>query len=58
MNKEERHEFVVNEIETIYTEFETALNQLVILKPFFKDLIAVANGETPTYDLNDIINKK
>jgi hypothetical protein len=57
MNTEERQEFILKEIEAIYEEFDTYLNQLIILKPFIKDLIAVAKGADPTYQLKEVIRK-
>ncbi len=42
MNEDERKKFVLKEIEAIYEEFDNSVNQLVLLKYFFRDLIAVA----------------
>jgi len=49
--------FVKNELEAIYEEFDTYINQLILLKPFMKDLIQVLNGLEPSYRLSDIIKK-
>lgn len=57
MKKETRDEFIIKELEIIYEEYENHLNQLLILKPFLKDLIYVAKGEKPTYKLSEIIKK-
>lgn len=51
MNEEERKEFIIQEIEAIYDEFETSVNQLVLLKSFFKDLISVSKGAKPSSDV-------
>jgi len=55
MNDAERREFIINETNAIYEEFEAYLNQLIMLKPFFKNLADVANGANPSYRLNEII---
>jgi len=57
MEKMETKTFVKNELETIYEEFDVYINQLILLKPFMKDLIQVLNGKEPTYNLSDIIKK-
>ena len=57
MNEDERKKFVLKEIEAIYEEFDNSVNQLVLLKYFFRDLIAVAKGSEPNHQLSKIINK-
>jgi len=54
MNKTNRQEYIQQELEAIYEEFSTYIEQLTILKPFLKDLVAVANGAEPSYKLNKI----
>jgi len=58
MNENDRKDFVIKEIEAIYGEFNVYVGQLVLLKPFLKDLIAVAKGEAPKYNLDEIVKKK
>lgn len=58
MKKETKNEFITKELEAIYEEYEIYVNQLVMLKPFLKDLIFVINGENPTYKLSEIIKNK
>lgn len=58
MEETELKNFVKNELETIYEEFDAYINQLLILKPFIKDLIQVVNGAQPRYKLSDIFETK
>lgn len=53
MNENERQEFIKNEMGAIYEEFCDALNQIMILKPFIKQLVDVANGIN--YNLDNVI---
>jgi len=55
MNERERQDFIIKEIEAIYGEFNASVSQLVILKPFLEDLIAVAKSENPSYDLSGTV---
>ena len=57
MNEKERQEFIKKEIEAIYEEFNAYVNQLNILKPFFQNLVDVANGANTIYELNEVIKK-
>ncbi len=58
MKETETLTFIQNELEAIYEEFDTYLNQLIILKPFIKDLIQASKGLEATYKLSNIIKKK
>ena len=57
MEQTETNVFVKNELEAIYEEFDKYINQLIILKPFIKDLMQVLNGLEPSYKLSDISKK-
>ena len=57
MNKAEREEFVKNETKAIFEEFNTYLNQMILLRPFLKNLADVAGGANPNYDLSGIVKK-
>lgn len=58
MNEIERKNYVVEELEAIYEEIDAAINQLVILKRFLKNLVNVSKGADPNYDnLIKIINR-
>lgn len=54
MNEKERQTFITNELEAIYEEFDIYVKQLLLLKPFLKDLIAVSKGADPSYDLSAV----
>ena len=54
MNEQERKAFVYKEIKALYEELYGTINQLIILKPFFKNLIDVTNGAEPFYKFNEI----
>jgi len=49
MNEEERKEFIKNELEAVYEEIDNSINQLVMSRSFLKNLVNVANGESPKY---------
>ena len=57
MNETERQEFIKNETTAIYEEFNAYISQMILLKPFIKNLADVANGATPNYDLYEIVKK-
>ncbi len=57
MRKKERQEFIKKELQAIYDEFNVCTAQLNIMKPFIKDLIDVANGAEPIYDLVNFLPK-
>ena len=57
MNEQERKEFVYNEVEAIYEEFKNNVDQLVLLRHFFKDLVDASKGNEEKYKANDIFNK-
>jgi len=57
MKENRRQEFIIRELEVINEEFEIYTNQLILLKPFLQDLILVAKGETPSYNMSELINK-
>ncbi len=44
-------------MEIIYNEYSAYVYQLLALKPFMKDLISVAKGKPPTFDLSEIIKR-
>jgi len=46
-----KQEFIKNELEAIYEEFYTSVNQMILLERFLKSLVAIANDETPHYNL-------
>jgi len=54
MNGKERKEFVYKEIKALYEELDGTINQLVILRPFFKNLLDVTNGAEPFYKFNEM----
>lgn len=54
MNEIEKLKFINSEIEAIYEDFDTKINQLVLLRHFFKDLLAVTKGAEPSYQLSEI----
>ncbi len=57
MTEQKRQEFIKKELQAIYDEFNANISQLIILKPFLKDLISVVDGAEPRYDLDEIIQK-
>lgn len=57
MNTKERQKFLAEQMEIIYDEYSTYICQLIALKPFMKDLIAVSKGKTPVFDLSEIIKE-
>ncbi len=57
MNEQERCDFIKKETKAIYEEFNIYLSQLILLKPFFLNLVEVANGANSNYELNEIIKK-
>lgn len=57
MNEQERKNFVYNEIEAIYEEFEKDVDHLVLLKHFLKDLVEVAKGSEPTYKASEKLRR-
>ena len=46
-----KQEFIKNEIEVIYEEFYTSVNQIILLEKFLKSLVDFANGNSSNYDL-------
>ncbi len=58
MRKKERQEFIKKELQAIYDEFNVCTAQLNIMKPFIKDLVDVANGADPIYDLVEFLPHK
>lgn len=57
MKKRQKQEFIKKEMQAIYDEFNVCVSQLNMLKPFVKDLIDVADGAEPTYDLCGFLQK-
>lgn len=58
MNEEERKTYVIEELDAIYDEIDNAINQLVVLRRFLKNLVNVSKGAEPNYDnLIKIMNR-
>lgn len=57
MNEQERQEFINKEVEALYEELENTINQLVMLRPFFKDLLHVINGGDPSYHFSKLVQR-
>lgn len=58
MNEEERKTYVIEELDAIYEEMDNAINQLVVLRRFLKNLVNVSKGAEPNYDnLIKIMNR-
>lgn len=55
MDEQERQEFIKKETKAIYEEFDAYLNQMIILKPFLKNLADVANGANSGYNLSETV---
>ena len=53
MNELERKNFVYKEIRALYEELDCTISQLVILRPFFKNLLDITNGAEPYYKFNE-----
>ncbi len=53
MNENERNKFVREEIQAIYEEFDSCYKKLSLIKQFLYDVNKVANGEEPSYELNE-----
>lgn len=58
MKQKERKDFIKKELQAVYDEFSVYADQINMLKPFIKDLIDVANGAEPTYDLGNFLQNK
>lgn len=58
MNENERFDYVKEELNAIYEELDTNINQQVLLRHFLKNLLSVANGEEPDCQLSKIIKFK
>jgi len=46
-----KQEFIKNELEAIYEEFYTSVNQMILLEQFLRSLVEFANGNNSSYDL-------
>lgn len=57
MRQTKRQKFITKQLEIIYDEYSTYVYQLIALKPFINDIIAVSKGEKPVFDLSEIIKK-
>ena len=57
MNEKERKNFVYKEVEALCEELDNIINQMIILKPFFKNLLDVTNGAEPFYKFNETSHK-
>jgi len=58
MKQTERQKFITKQLEIIYDEYSAYVYQLIALKPFLDDMIAVSKGKEPVFDLSEIIKKK
>lgn len=60
MNKEERKEFVKNELIAIYEEIDNSIKQLVLSRKFLKILVNVSKGAEPNYNhsIKNLATKK
>ncbi len=54
MNKQEQQEFVNKEIVALFEDLDNTINQLIILRPFLKNVLNVINGVEPFYKFNEI----
>ena len=54
MNEQGRQEFINREVEALYEELENSINQLVMLRPFFQDLLKVIHGGEPSYKFSEV----
>lgn len=54
MEEKERLEFVTKEIEAIYEDLDTNLNEQLLLRKFLKSALDVAKGAEPIYKLSEI----
>lgn len=54
MEDNNRFDFVVEEIEAIYEDFDVTVTQLILIRALIKDLIKVTKGENPSYNLSKI----
>jgi len=57
MDEIERKNFVYREMSALYEELDNTINQLVVLRPFFKNVLDVANGAETFYKFNEISQK-
>lgn len=48
MNDQGRQEFINAEIIALYEELDSIICKLELLRPFFKDVVKVVNGEEPS----------
>jgi len=54
MNKQERINFVYKEIRALCEELDNITNQMVVLRPFFENLIEVTNGKESFYKFSEV----
>jgi len=57
MNEQQKQEFINNEIEALYEELNDSINKLVMLRPFFQDLLKVIHGGESSYKFGEIFHK-
>jgi len=57
MTLSKKQEVIKNELEAIYEEFYTSINQMLLLEKFFKILVEFANGDHTEDDMNEFIKK-
>lgn len=53
MNDQGRQEFINAEIIALSEELDSTINKLILLRPFFQDLVKVINGEDPSCIYNE-----
>lgn len=57
MTENEKQEFIRKEIEAIYEEIDITINSLILSRRFLKQLVDVANGAEPDYQLSKLIKR-
>jgi len=57
MKPNKNHELLKSELEAVYKEFYSSINQMLLLEKFFKILVEVANGANLNDDLHEFIKK-
>lgn len=55
MNDKEKLNYVCKEIEAIYQDFDTTVDQLILERKFLKELLKISQDKIPAYELNKII---
>lgn len=58
MTEDEKKEFIYLTLKDLYHEFNHSINNLLILREFFQDLLNVKDGKEPTYETSSTIKNK